>query len=231
MIKFGKPDEFEIWVDYYFIKYKGNEDFIAQFNEYEMWAFVYFWVNGKNIFAFKDCGADATYGFDLNVLVTLFTDHLYYHITNDPFPVKTTATNGVDMMEETKLVQGDDSDLSKWAELDWDNIDMSIRREIDLWNYHHGFLDNRGGSFLPDAYVQRVGSQVEISWKNLFPHRNVNGEFYFEHKEGVEFIDLKLYRDTVISFCLDFISKFKNSKPEWMQKYLDDLKRAIEVEV
>ena len=75
-----------------------------------MWGNVYFWVKNKNLFEFKDCGPDATYGHDLYILIEFFCDNLIYHITDDNFPAKTISTNAWDMLEEYKLIEGPDND-------------------------------------------------------------------------------------------------------------------------
>ncbi len=72
MEKFGDKNKFAIWVDYYFITYKNDPVIELEPIRYGMGGRVHCWVNGKNIFAFRDCGPDATYGFDLNVLVQFF---------------------------------------------------------------------------------------------------------------------------------------------------------------
>ncbi len=229
MEKFGDKNKFAIWVDYYFITYKNDPVIELEPIRYGMGGRVHCWVNGKNIFAFRDCGPDATYGFDLNVLVQFFSEYLYYHITEDPFPVKTKATNGYDMMEEVQLVEGLDDDLTKLLYVDWDNVDMDLRNEIHYWNVRHGFLTNRGGSFLPDCYMRKHGNQIEFSWGNKYPHESEDGEFYFQHMQGLEYVDIKLYKEVVIAFCQDFLMKFDGKYPKILQEYKDNLQKAIDV--
>lgn len=231
MERFGDKEKFAIWVDYYFITYKDDPVIELEPIRYGMGGDVYCWLNGKNIFEFRDCGPDATYGFDLNVLIRFFVNNLYYHITEDPFPVKTKATNGYDMMEEVQLVEGLDDDLTKLLDVDWDNVDMELRNEIDYWNVRHGFLTNRGGSFLPDCYIRKYNNTIEFSWTHTTPHRSTEGEFYFQHMQGLEYVDINSYKEVIVSFCQNFFEKFEVKHPKIISEYKEKLQKAIDVKL
>jgi hypothetical protein len=229
MKKFGDTEKFGIWVDNYYSLFKDDPEYVENPEKYEIGGDVYFWVKGKNLFAFDDGAPCHTYGHDLSPIVQMFCQNLFYHITDDPFPVQTKSKLGVEMMDETNLVQGDDSDLRKWADIDWDNVDMSLRDKIDEWNLHHGYIAYSAGSYLPCLYVRKVQNMLEISWNNKYSCKGRDGEYYFIHKKGVEFIDIRLYRDTAVAFCLDFINKFKDKYPKKMEENRANLQKAIDV--
>jgi len=228
---FGKKAEFGIDYHNYIDQFPDHPDVIADPDKYERGGNVYFWVTNKNLFLYKGYGPDGTYEADLNILLEFFCENLWLLITDDPFPVETKSKNAVDMMDETNLVQGDDSDLSKWLDVDWDNVDMEVRTRMDIWNQNHGMLYNRDGSFLPDLFIRKVRNNVEISWNNKYPHRNAQGEIYFEYEKGVDYVDLKLFKETVVAFCLDLINRFQKNYPEQMNRYRAALQKAIDVPV
>ena len=227
---FGKKQEFAIGLEFYVNEFKDDE-YIKE-NLEECWeaAKVYFWVKGKNIFEFINC-ADSTYASTtLHALVDYFCDFLIFHISDDPFPMDTKATNADEMIEETALIKTDEFWREEVLALDWDKIDMELYDKIDMWIYHHGFIQNRGGAFLPDAYMRKVNDTVEISWHNRYPHENEEREFYFLHKQGVEYVDLELYKDSVIKFCLEYINHVAEKFPEIAEIYIEKLQKTLGIQ-
>ncbi|MGE3320155.1 MAG: hypothetical protein AB7I18_12755 [Candidatus Berkiella sp.] len=231
MRQFGIKNEFGIdyvnWLD----MYSSDPDVQTNPQRYETGGNVFLWVKDKNLFAFKGIGPEATYSANLNILLEYFCEKLSILLTDDPFPVATKATNAVDMMDEIKLIDGPDNDITKYLDLDWSKVDMEIRGKIDRWNDCHGIYTNRDGSFLPDLYIRKVKNQIEISWHNDFAHRSDEGEVYFEYEKGVEYVDLKLFKETVVAFCLDLINRFQKNYPEQMNRYRTALQRAIDLPV
>jgi hypothetical protein len=229
---FGNKEEFAIQYQYFINVYHDEPDVIANPEQYEMDGWIYFWVKGKNIFAFDGFEPEATYGADLNILIEYFCNNLHYLLVDDPFPKESISTNAIDMMEETKLVEGEDNDITKYLDVDWDKVDMELSEKITVWNYHHGLLTNGGGTFIPDSYFRKVNNTIEISWKTNYSYKNQEGMiFYFKHKQGVEYVDIKLFKNTIVEFCLDFINKFKDKYPERMKVDMVNLQKAIEIEV
>lgn len=231
MKQFGDKVEFGIDCAYYLDEYKDDPDVLAHPERYDTGGSIYFWVNGKNLFLYKGYGPEATYSFDLNVLVEFFCDKLHLLIKDDPFPEGIKSTTVFDMMEEIKLVEGPDNDVTKYLDVDWDNIDTDLNNKVILWGDNHGLYTNRDGSFLPDLFMRKVNNQIEVSWLNDFAHRNTEGEVYFEYEKGIEYVDLKLFKDTVIEFCLDFINRCHDKYPEQMNRYRENLQKAMAVEV
>lgn len=232
MLSFGKKSQFEIHYLPYSEIFKDDPDLTENPNDYVLGGVISFWMNNKNIFAYKDNSPNSTYDyFDLSYLVEFFCLNLHYHITNDPFPVQTKSKIGREMMEETKLVEGPDNDITKYLGVNWDAIDREIYKKIDIWNIHHGFLSNSAGTFLPDGYFQKVDNKLEFSWKNEFPFESESGLVYALHEEGVEYVDLKLYRDTVVNFCLEFLKRLSPLYPEIAEGHRKELQKAIDVKL
>ncbi|MBN9288839.1 MAG: hypothetical protein BGO43_14025 [Gammaproteobacteria bacterium 39-13] len=221
---FGDKEKFAIQFDFY--TERGIE---IHDDRYLMFGSAFFWVNGKNLFAYRDFGPDATFSYDLAILLDFFCDFLFYHITEDPFPAVTQSKIAVEMLEEFQLVEGEDNDVMKYLDVDWDNVDMDLHEKIYDWNVRHGFTANNGGSFLPHAYLRRVADKIEVSWENNFPYKAEKGEVYMKYKKGVDYVDAKLYKEVIVKFCMELINKFKENFPEKMQENYENLKKAIEV--
>jgi hypothetical protein len=231
MYTFGDKDKFGIGYQLYTEKYADDESVIANPEHFEWECEAFFWVNGKNIFQVRDQGPDATFVGEVSMLLAFFCEYLHYHIINDPFPMKTMSTIGIEMMDETCLVEGEDNDVNKYLELDWDKVDMDLHQKKHIWNINHGIIYHGAGLFLPAAYMQKVENKVEISWDAHLPHHTVNGDFFFEYVRGVEYVDIKFYKDTVVEFCQHVMEKFKIKYPELMEEFRQNLQKAIDIDV
>ena len=156
-----------------------------------------------------------------------FCDFLIFQISEDSFPILTKATNAYEMIEETELIKTDEHWKEEVLNIDWDQIDMELRNKRNMWMSHHGFLQNRGGTFLPHAYMRKVNNTIEISWNNKFPHENEEREFYFLHKQGVEYVDIELYKDAIVQFCLAYIKHVEKKFPEIVEQYKEKLHNTL----
>ena len=47
------------------------------------------------------------------------------------------------------------------------------------------------------------------------------------HQIGLEFVDIELYKQTILEFCFDCINHFKDKYPEKMKQYENNLAWAI----
>lgn len=233
MLTFGKTNEFEIKYLPYVEEYKNEPDLIQNPENYVLGGTVQFIVNGINIFAFDDPEyPEATYSFwDLTYLVEFFCSYLIYHITEDPFPKETKSKIGVEMMDEISLVEGEDNDITKYLHVDWDNVDSELYARIHEWNIFHGFIYNNGGTLLPCAYFQKVGDKIEVSWKETSYKVQSGDTVYFLNKNGVEYIDLRLYKETIVSFCLEFLKRLEKEYPKNACQHALNLQKAIDVKV
>ena len=202
-------------------------------DEYILGGNICFWVKGKNLFAFKDWGPDATYGYyNLYALVEFLTNYLVHHIFEAPFPMETKATNAIDMIEETALVKSDvEDELQAWSHLDSNSIDMEIMRTIHKWICPRSFLVNDGGTFLPNIMVRKIADKIEISWHNRHPHDDGENKFYMLHTRGVEYVDAKLYKDVVVQFCLAYIECIQEKEPKVADLYRKNLQKAIDIKL
>ncbi len=228
MEKFGQPNKFSIEIDYYYILYKDDPEYINDGPSYKCGGHARFLVNGRNLFDKLNDGNEHTFTGDVGVLFDFFCNNLIYHITDDPFPIKTRSSVGREMIEEVKLIEGRDNDLQKYTEVDWESVDMELYGNVDLWNVRHGLLTNDGGFFLPNGFFQKIGNKIEYSWQDDYPRKSAFGNFYFKYPKGVEYIDIKLYKDTIVAFCLDFIERFKGIYPK-LEKDRAELQKAIDI--
>ena len=230
---FGDKKEFAITYNSYLEQYADDPDVIGNPDEYLCGGNIGFWVKGKNLFAFKGWGPNATYGYyNLYAFVDFLTDYLEYHIQEVPFPIETKSTNAQDMIEETALVKSDvKNQLQAYESLDWSTINRDLIKKIDDWICSRTFLGNRGGTFLPDIMVRKVKNKIEISWNNRHPHDDGENKFYFLHSKGVEYVDAKLYKDVVVQFCLAYIEIIQKIEPELAAKYRRNLQKGIDVEL
>jgi len=226
---FGNKEEFAIEFNPYLEQYADNPDVIAYPDEYILGGNVCFWVKGKNLFAFKDWGPNATYGyFTLEYLVDFLSDFLIDQLSNVDFPIKTKATNAIDILEEVALVKSDaKNELEDYIALDWDNINMDERNKIEAWIAPRTFLGNRAGTFLPNIIARRINDKIEISWHNRHPHDDGDNKFYFLHKKGVEYISINLYKDVIIKFCSCYIKHIEKKEPELALKFRINLEKVI----
>lgn len=233
MIKFGIQDEFEIWVDYEYIQNKDDPDYLKSLVhvEHKMWGSIYFWVNKKNIFAFKGYGPEATYTFNVKILVEYFCENLQFILIDDPFPKQTIAKYPAEMMDEVSLVELPDNDVHKYASVDWDNVDSELYDNIDEWNFKHGLIPNNDGSFFPEAYFRKIADKIEISWSNIEPIDTAQGELYFEYDKGAEYVDMRLFRDTVSQFCFDFLERFYDTYPDLFEKFKGYMNAALKIPI
>lgn len=233
MLIFGKPNEFEIKYFPLLDQYKDDPILIQNPKDYVLGGTVQFVVNGINIFAFDDPEyPEATYSFwDLTYLVEFFCTNLIYHIIDDPFPQETKSKIGVEMMKESSLVEGEDNDITKYLDVDWDNLDMELRGRIHEWNCRHGFISNNGGTLLPYAYFQKIDDKIEVSWKETSYKVQSGDTVCFLNKNGVEYIDLHLYKETVINFCLEFLKRLEKEYPKNAREHALNLQKAIDLKL
>lgn len=231
MKSFGNKSIFSIEYNTYPEMYPDDEEIISDINKYLAYGCIYFWVNGRNIFLFKGFGSDGTYTADLCIFAEFMCKRLVCYLSNDPFPVKTKATTGAAMFEEMRLIKYSENEVQECLEFDWSKVDMSIYRQIDNWNLNHGFLVHRGGTFLPCVFIRNMDNQIEISWDNNFSYDIEEGKLFFEYKEGVEYIDIKVFKEVVVAFCLDIIKLYEDKYPQAAKRDRDNLQKAIDFEV
>ena len=84
--------------------------------------------------------------------------------------------------------------------------------------------------FLPDSFIRKVDNKIEYSWQNDFPHISERGEHFFRYQKGVEYIDVKLFKEVTVAFCLDYIARFRDIYP-LVSKCEEELQKAIDIEV
>ena len=119
----------------------------------DSWGLIYFWVNNKNIFQFKDNVPCETYQWNLCHLVSWFSERINTIMKEAPFPLPVVGNNSIELMEKCEEFDSDnDDEYYKW------------HQKWYSWNERHGFSAETDGSLLPNAYFRRVIDNIEISW-------------------------------------------------------------------
>lgn len=233
MYLFGDKEKFGISYHLFSEIYADEENVKNNPKYFEFKSNVCLWVNGKNVFMIANEGPEATYEGSIFDIVDFFSYNLFCHITEDPFPVKTKSQNALEMIEETALVkkQDDSGDLADvLSKIDWENYDKDLGIAIDEWHFNHGLYRNTA-SFVPYIFFRKKYNKVEISWDGSHEYETRFGKFFLEYKHGVECIDIKLYKDTVVAFCQHVIKKYKSKYPVQMNELSLCLQKAIDVNV
>lgn len=234
MHTFGKESEFEIKYQTLQEKFKDDSEIQNELSGNECWGEVQFIVKGKNLFdrRFENKDILETYIGNVFGILQFYCNNLYFQITDDRFPANTSSSIGAEMMYEMRLVEWPDNDISKYAEVDFDSLDMDLYAKVDVWNGRHGFVGNFSGNPLPYVYIQKSeDNKIEVSWNMATIHEADRGNYQFCHGKGVEYIDLKLYKDTVVSFCLDALDRLGKYMPMWEAQFRRELQKAIDVEL
>jgi len=233
MITIGDKNEFAISFEYHSEAFSDDPIYVENKDYYCEWIKAELWVKNRNLFAFKNNNYDATFAHNFSTLLHFYSDFLYYHLIDDPFPIACQADIAVDMYEETSLIHGEAANkLQNWFDLDWDNIDMNIQNIRDEWFKHHCYCVYDDGSFLPFMFFRKIADKIEVSWENNGPKKiNDESTYCFIHQKGVEFVDIKLYKEVIISFCEHLCNKFESLYPKLIADCRKNLQKAIDVAV
>ena len=245
---FGDKSEFAIeygHITEYEEAYPGRPEIN---DEFDYW--VSFWVKGKNLFLkhpVEGCFID-TYVYDINLLIEFFSQGLSYQLKFDPVPAKgirarnhndanilaglATFLDKEDFEEESE----EDHDFLDWVDFDLYKIEPGDENELVVWENHHRLSTAKQASFLPDVTIARHYTdpkKIEIcndSQGLVFTSQSYK-KFSFVHTTSVDLIDIKLYKEVIVDFCLDFINQHKEKHPKRMNEYLEKLKIGMAIEV
>ena len=217
-------------------------------DEFDYW--VSFWVKGKNLFLkhpVKGCMVD-TYVYDINLLIEFFSQGLSFQLKFDPVPAKgIRARNHNDAnilarlayffdKEDYDELSEEDSNFLEWIEFNLHSIKLDEDNKHIDWEYHHQLSTARQASFLPNVTIARHytdSKKIEIcndSEGLTFTSQSYK-KFSFVHTMSVDLVDIKLYKQVIVDFCLDFISQHKEKHPKRMNEYLEKLKIGMAIEV
>jgi hypothetical protein len=244
---FGNKTEFAIEyghiTEFYADPYPGRPDLA----EMDYW--VKFWVKGKNLFEFNPVeGATGTYLYDLNLLIEFFCKGLVFQLKWDPVPAKGLNTQNhhdANIMARlaTFLDEEDFEDIKAEDNDFLGPVDFNLYKvqpgEIDdqiEWEYRHRLSTARQASFLPNVVIARHytdSKKIEICYQSLgvVYTDQFDNKFRFIHPTGIALIDISLYKQVIVDFCLDFINQHKGKHPKRMGAYLEKLKVGMAVEV
>jgi len=172
----------------------------------DSWGLMRFWVNGKNIFRYKNNVPAESYHWNLSHIASWFSERIGIIMAAEPFPLLVKGKNSIELMEQCEKFDSEDSDeYDRWHE---------IRFE---WNEKHGFIAERDGSLLPMTYFRKVKDQIEIAWDNRDLYDNQNVEFFY--LVGVELIDAEVFYKVILDFLNSFFKTFEHAYPKEIAKY------------
>jgi len=179
------------------------------------WGCIYFWVNGKNLFAFKNNKPADTYHWYLYFLVQWFCENLHFIMDENDFPANIRGENSLQINENFDAVLNQyDDESDEW--LDMANI-------IFEWNSRHWILNAYGGSFLPNLYMRATRDKVEIQWENHDLWTQEQVELLYER--GLEYVDRSDFFCSVSDFCKELLTFFETKKD--LKKLRVSLEKAI----
>jgi hypothetical protein len=175
------------------------------------WGAVYFWVNGRNLFAFKNGMPGDTYHWHLFYLVRWFSESLNFIMDENDFPDNIRGWNSFEMLNNLHLLkeQYDEDDEEYWT----------LHDIIFNWHEKHGIIAAYGGSFLPDMYLRAVNGKIEIQWDNFT--RYENREVKLLYKKGLEYVNRKEFGMAIIGFCNAVLDHLEITQP------LEDLRESL----
>ncbi|MFO1259178.1 MAG: hypothetical protein U1E78_12315 [Gammaproteobacteria bacterium] len=245
---FGNKSEFAIEyghiTEFYPEAYPGRPDLD---DEFDYW--VSFWVKGKNLFESNRIeGVIDTYWYDLNLLIEFFCEGLPFQLQWDPVPAKGVHTkNHHDAnilvrlatfldQEDYDDIQEEDNDFLDCVDFNLYQIQPAEISEQIEWGYHHKLITARQASFLPNVVIARHytdPNKIEICYQSagMVYTDQYDYKYEFTHPTGVALVDIKLYKQVIVDFCLDFINCHKNKHPKRMGEYMEKLKIAMTIEV
>lgn len=245
---FGDKSEFAIEyghiTEFYEEPYPGHPEI-----DYEFDYWVSFWVKNKNLFKKKHVeGHIDTYWYDINLLIEFFCEGLPYQLRWDPVPAKGVhAKNHHDANilvrlatfldeEDFEDIKEEDNDFLDSVDFNLYNIEPGEISDQSDWEHRHRLSTARQASFLPNVVISRHytnPSKIEICYQsNGLVYTNQRYEkFSFVHPTGVALVDIKLYKEVIVQFCLDFINHHKEKHPKRMREYLEKLKVGMAIEV
>lgn len=184
---FGDKKDFALEYNFYnkFASINSSLDIIVEFDLY---------VQNKSVCEFIREGT-GVYKFiwDIRDLVEWLEENLGCILTEEGFPLETTAKTGIDFANiKCPFDPFDEEDeFNFWQD------------EKDRWLFSHGWFSTRGGGFLADVYFRKVNEKIEISWDSL---KNFDEyEIEFSNPKGLYYVNAKVFENVVT----EFINKFK----------------------
>ncbi len=122
-------------------------------------------IDGNNILAFSQNGKTFTTRWNLDELAFWLRNFLN-NMAEDPYPVKAEGNYASIKDINARTFDSDDDE-----EFD------AYYDKLDCWNLRHRWHTASEGGILADLYFQLNGNNVEISWNNQNPDKNVHFKY------------------------------------------------------
>ncbi len=184
----------------------------------EDWGSIYFWVNGKNLFAFKDNKPADTYHWYIYMFSRWLCEGLPKIMTEDDFPIHINAKNAFEFVDELdNLLDGLNKDTDEYKILSNASFD---------WSSNRCFFISRGGSFAPIMYIRAYKNKIEIAWENkdIYPEEEVE----FLNFEGLEYVSRKDFFCASIQFLQYYCDLPEKQSLESNKELKQILQKTIE---
>ena len=146
------------------------------------------YVEGKNILAFTHVGQDLTTRWNLDELAEWLRKFLN-ELNEDPYPVDCEGTFAAQKDCNARDFESDDDDIFE-----------AYYEKLYDWNLRHRWHPACSGAILANAYFQRVGNYVEVSWNNEDAEEGV----IFQCLNGGAKIQCNVFCSVVNTFLKDY---------------------------
>lgn len=176
------------------------------------WGCVYFWVNGKNVFAYENTTPYDTYNWHLFYLVRWFCDNLNFIMDENDLPYGINGNTSFEILDNFEIFQ---------EQFDEESEEYSTLHDILLdWDDRRRICEASGASFLPDMFIRATNGKIEIQWDNFVCYESRGIKFLY--KAGLEYVNQHDFFNVVTSFCKELLDHLEIQHP------LEDLRASLE---
>lgn len=124
--------------------------------------YIHIIVNGEDVSEYSFRG-NIYYGMcRINVLINWIKDNMEYILSDDLFPLETTAGTGADMWLYSDHYNPNDFEKM-----------ISAHQKRQYWIWHHAIDTCKEEFCMPFVVFRKVNNEIEISWNNSV--HNYNG--------------------------------------------------------
>lgn len=170
----------------------------------DTWGMFELWVNGKELCRFSKNNQEQTYEWNLIHVVEWICENLPIIIHDEEFPLPVKGNTTLELLENSLDFDSEnDDEFDEWFS------------KKQGWEFKHSWFSSRGGSYLPEIYFRRNGSQIEISWNNEGVYNN---GISFLFVTGVEYVPIQVFESVLKNFIQDFM-KMLRLKTECIDEY------------
>ncbi|WP_152425935.1 hypothetical protein [Paenibacillus shenyangensis] len=170
----------------------------------DTWGMFELWVNGKELCRFSKNDQEQTYEWNLIHVVEWMCENLPSILHEEEFPLPVKGNTTLELLTSSLDFDSEnDDEFDEW---------FGTKQG---WEFKHSWFSSRGGSYLPEIYFRRDGSQIEISWNNEGLYNN---GISFLFMTGVEYVPIQVFESVLKNFIQDFRQMLR-LKTEYTDEY------------